>query len=66
MSGKISSNTFGSKILIEGPLNNKENASFVISTKNSYLNKSSEILYKEPILFLDKKGLPYSYTDIYG
>ena len=65
-SGKLSANTFGSKIFTEGPLNKKGNASFIFSGKTSYLDKSSELFYKEPILFFDDKGLPYSYTDLYG
>ncbi len=64
--GKISANTFGSKLFLEGPLSNSEKASFVFSAKNSYLNKSSEILYKDPILSFDEKGLPYSFRDLYG
>ncbi len=64
--GKISANTFGSKLLMEGPLSKNGRSSFVFSGKTSYLNKSSEIFYKEPILSFDEKGLPYSYTDLYG
>ena len=66
MGGKLSANTFGSKVFLEGPLTNSGNSSFVFSGKTSYLNKSSELFYKEPILSFDEKGLPYSYTDIYG
>ena len=64
--GKVSANTFGSKLFIEGPLLDNGKSSFVFSGKTSYLDKSSEILYKEPILYFDDKGLPYSYTDLYG
>ena len=64
--GKISANTFGSKIFIEGPLNTSGKTSFVFSGKTSYLDKTSELIYKEPILYFDEKGLPYSYTDLYG
>ena len=66
MGGKLSANTFGSKVFLEGPLTNSGNSSFVFSGKTSYLDKSSELFYKEPILSFDEKGLPYSYTDIYG
>ena len=66
LAGKISANTFGSKIFLEGPLSKSEKTSFVFSAKNSYLNKSSEIFYKEPILSFDEKGLPYSFLDLYG
>ncbi|MBT5090501.1 MAG: TonB-dependent receptor [Flavobacteriales bacterium] len=64
--GKVSTNTFGSKLFVEGPLLGNGKSSFVFSGKTSYLDKSSEILYKEPILYFDEKGLPYSYTDLYG
>lgn len=64
--GKLSANTFGSKFLIEGPLSKTGNSSFMFSGKTSYLNKSSELFYKYPILYFDEKGLPYSYTDLYG
>ncbi len=62
--GKLSSNTFGSKLLIQGPLKFKQ-SSFIFSGKTSYLDKTSKIFYnKEP--HFDPKGLPYSYTDLYG
>jgi len=64
--GKVSANTFGSKLFVEGPLLGNKKSSFIFSGKTSYLDKSSEILYKEPILYFDDKGLPYSYTDLYG
>ena len=64
--GKISANTFGSKLFVEGPLSKNEKTSFVFSGKTSYLDKSSELLYKYPRLYFDEKGLPYSYTDLYG
>jgi len=64
--GKLSANTFGSKLFVEGPLDNKGNTSFIFSGKTSYLDKSSELFYKYPTLYFDEKGLPYSYTDLYG
>ncbi len=66
LGGKFSANTFGSKLLMEGPLSKTGKSSFVFSGKTSYLNKSSELIYKHPILYFDEKGLPYSYTDLYG
>ena len=66
LSGKLSSNTFGSKVLVKGPISKNKKSSFILSAKTSYLDKTSEILYKEPILFFDDKGLPYSFTDIYS
>ena len=62
--GKLSANTFGSKLFVEGPLLGNEKSSFVFSGKTSYLDKSSELLYKYPNF--DERGLPYSYTDLYG
>jgi len=64
--GRLSANTFGSKLFVEGPLSKTGNSSFVFSGKTSYLDKSSDLFYKEPILSFDEKGLPYSYTDLYG
>jgi len=61
--GKVSSSTFGSKLMLEGPLFKKGgNSSFIMSAKTSYLNKSSKTLYT----YIDTAGLPYSYTDLYG
>ena len=65
LSGKVSANTFGSKIFLEGPVT-KGKSSFIVSAKNSYLDKTSNYIYKDPILFFDDKGLPYSYFDLYG
>ena len=64
--GQFSTNTFGSKVFVEGPLNKSEKTSFIFSGKTSYLDKSSDLFYKYPILYFDKEGLPYSYTDLYG
>ena len=65
LSGKVSANSFGSKIFLEGPVT-KGKSSFIVSAKNSYLDKTSNYIYKDPILFFDDKGLPYSYFDLYG
>lgn len=66
LSGKVSASTFGSKVLLEGPLfGQKEhgaNSSFIISAKNSYLNKTSESFYS----YIDNGGLPYSFMDVYA
>ena len=44
LAGKVSSNTFGSKLMLEGPLFKKGgSSSFVFSGKTSYLDKSSKI-----------------------
>lgn len=64
--GKISSNPFTSKIILEGPFSkfeeNKTNSSFIISCRTSYLEQSSKLLYS----YADKNGLPYNFTDIYA
>lgn len=67
MGGKVSANTFGSKLLIEGPLKKPSkqgggSKSFIFSAKNSYLDQSSKSIYS----YVDEDGLPYNYTDLYG
>ena len=61
LSGKFSANTFGGKILIEGPIS-KNTSSFIISSKSSFLDKTSKSIYT----YIDTGGLPYTYTDIYS
>ena len=60
--GKVSTSTFGSKLLLEGPLGKKGNSSFIVSGKTSYLDQSSKYLYT----YIDTAGLPYNFTDLYG
>jgi hypothetical protein len=65
--GKIQSSPFTSKLMLEGPikkakLDGKGHSSFVLSAKNSYLDKTSTTLYN----YIDTGGLPYSFTDLYG
>lgn len=61
--GKVSTSTFGSKLLLEGPLGKKGgNSSFIFSGKTSYLDQSSKHIYT----YIDTAGLPYSFTDLYG
>jgi hypothetical protein len=65
--GKIDAGTFGAKILLEGPIvkqreNDKGNASFIVSAKNSYLKQTSKVLYK----YINSEGLPFNYLDLYG
>ena len=61
--GKVSTSTFGSKLLLEGPLGKKGgSSSFIVSGKTSYLDQSSKYLYT----YIDTTGLPYSFTDLYG
>lgn len=65
LSGKVDVNTFGAKLLLEGPFikmkNDKSNTlSYILSVKGSYLEQSSKLLY--PYI----NSLPYNYMDIYG
>ena len=68
LSGKLNASTFGSKIMLEGPLKRAKDpedmtASFIVSAKNSYLDKTSQTVYKT---ILNGNDLPYTYNDIYG
>lgn len=65
-SGKIGLNTFGASVMLEGPLKketneNKTTVTYLVSAKNSYLSKSSEVFY--PGI---EGGLPYDFMDFYG
>ena len=65
-SGKLGLNTFGASIILEGPLKretdrSKSTITYLISAKNSFLSKSSQLLY--PYV---KGGLPFDFTDVYG
>jgi hypothetical protein len=67
IAGKVDASTFGAKIILEGPIvkqkeNDKGNASFLLSVKNSYLKQTSKSIYQ----YIDKDGLPFNYLDIYG
>jgi hypothetical protein len=65
-SGGFSGSTFGTKVLLEGPIKGKETeeakASYILSFKNSFLEQSSKVLYE----YVNEKGLPFNYMDIYG
>jgi hypothetical protein len=65
--GRVGVNPFGSKVLLEGPLkklNEKGGGiSYMISYKNSYLDRSSKVIYSA---LNDGNGLPFRYRDIYG
>ena len=68
LAGKVGTSTFGAKVMVEGPLKKAKNpddmsASFVVSAKNSYLEQTSQSVYKQ---ILDGEILPYNYMDIYG
>lgn len=66
ISGKVAASTFGAKLLLEGPLfgerESGSSSSFIISTKTSYLDRTSQSFYS----YIGEDGLPYSFTDIYG
>lgn len=64
--GKIALNTFGSTLLLEGPLKKSSKSSelaisYIFSAKNSYLTQSSKLFYN----YIDG-SLPYNFLDLYG
>jgi len=66
--GKVDVNTFGAKILIEGPLvkakdEHSGSISYVLSAKKSYIDKTSQMIYK---YVNDGDGLPFTFADLYG
>lgn len=68
-SGKAELSSFGAKLMVEGPLKKatKEKPmaiSYVLSAKNSYLNKTAPLLYSYACT--DEYGLPFSFMDFYG
>jgi hypothetical protein len=66
-SGKVSGSTFGTKVMLEGPLvkfqEGKASLSYILSGKTSFLEQSSTIFYP---YINDGEGLPFNYTDLYG
>jgi len=67
IAGKVSSSTFMSKILVEGPIRKAKtdsdgSSSFILSAKHSYLEHTSKYLYS----YVDTAGLPFGFTDFYG
>ena len=67
MAGKLSANTFGANLSLEGPLKKQtesgnSSSSFILSAKQSYLDQVSESIYS----YAGEYGLPFSYTDVYG
>lgn len=64
--GKIGLNTFGASLILEGPLkreseNSKATISYLVTAKNSYLSKTSDLFYS----YIDG-GLPFDFLDLYG
>lgn len=67
VSGKISSTTFTSKLILEGPLKaategEEGSSSFIVAGKTSYLDRTSKTFYS----YIDSAGLPYSFNDLYA
>jgi len=65
--GKLSSNTFATKLLLEGPLKkfteeSPNSITYAISAKHAYLEQTSKHLYS----YANADGLPFNFTDIYG
>lgn len=64
--GKVATNPFTSKVLLEGPLSKyvegKGTSSFIISGRTSYLESTSKSIYS----YVDTAGLPYNFNDIYA
>ena len=68
LSGKVDLSTFGTKVMLEGPLvketdPEKGSISFVISAKNSFVDQSSKVLYPH---INDGDGIPFAFADYYG
>lgn len=70
LSGKVSVNPITAKALIEGPIDKFTegggSSSFIFSIKNSYLNRTSQMLYPYADPENRTNGLPYSFNDVYG
>ncbi len=66
-SGKIAVNPVTAKFHIEGPVSKYTegggSASYIISCKTSYLDKTAPIFYKNAD---PENGLPYSFLDLFG
>ncbi|RUA12529.1 MAG: TonB-dependent receptor, partial [Flavobacteriia bacterium] len=67
-SGKVDVNTFGMKLLLEGPLvkakdDNSNSISYILSAKKSYIDKTSKTIYP---YVNNGSGLPFTFSDFYG
>ncbi|MES2618995.1 MAG: TonB-dependent receptor, partial [Bacteroidota bacterium] len=66
IAGNFAISPFLGKVSIEGPLKkfkpNKGSSSFIVSIKNSYLDKSSKVFYD----YANPDKLPYSFNDVYA
>lgn len=66
--GKFDISSFGTKVLLEGPLMKetdpeKGSISFILSAKNSYIDQSSKVLYP---YINEGDGIPFTFSDYYG
>ncbi|MBQ8704463.1 MAG: carboxypeptidase-like regulatory domain-containing protein [Bacteroidales bacterium] len=64
--GKVGINTFGANLILEGPIKketteSKSTVTYLLTAKNSYLSKTSKLIYP----YIDG-GLPFDFLDIYG
>ncbi len=67
ISGKVGGNTFGARVLLEGPLKKAKtpddvSMSFILSAKGSYLEQTSKYIYS----YASENGLPFNFIDGYG
>lgn len=66
LAGNLALSPFLGKVSLEGPLKKfvpgRGSSNFVLSVKNSYLDRSSKIFYQ----YADPAKLPYNFNDIYG
>jgi hypothetical protein len=64
--GKVSASPISSKLLFEGPISKftegGASASYIVSYKNSYLNRTAPLLYS----YEGIDGLPFSFSDLYA
>ncbi len=65
-SGLVAASPFVGRLIAEGPLRRQDEtgaaASFLLTSKVSYLDRTSPVLYG----YVDSSGLPYSFADFYG
>lgn len=67
IAGKLDLNSFGAKILLEGPLvklkeDRSVSLSYILSAKGSFLEQSSKLFYP----YIEEETLPFNYLDLYG
>lgn len=66
LAGNFAMSPFLGKLSLEGPLKKfvpgRGSSNFVVSVKNSYLDRSSKLFYQ----YADPAKLPYNFNDVYG